>query len=195
MICSAKLIKNSVSEENIIQTTGGAISLRQAPHKVSSKQTNYWWRSWSNIIAEISIRANFYKVKFLYGIFQIKVKKKSKPKIAFITRIGLFEYSGMRFGLLNALVSIQWSIENVMKRAMIDIPNSYRQCNHFFKEFRRPPGTFTTNVWSDQIRKMRNLWDILLVLGSNGKCRKLEGDQNLPKNWLCQLYANPYLYY
>jgi hypothetical protein len=44
----------------------------------------------------------FWKIDLRFGYHQLKIRASDMPKIAFITRYGLYEYTVMSFGLTNA---------------------------------------------------------------------------------------------
>jgi hypothetical protein len=45
----------------------------------------------------------FSKIDLQLGYHQLKIRASDVPKIVFITRYSLYEYTGMSFGLTNAL--------------------------------------------------------------------------------------------
>ncbi|CAF0791950.1 unnamed protein product [Brachionus calyciflorus] len=67
------------------------------------------------MIALLNGARRFTKLDLISGYHRIGIKEGDKPKAAFITELGLFEFNVMSFGLTNAPATLQRAMEKALK--------------------------------------------------------------------------------
>ena len=78
-----------------------------------------------DLLANVSRRKIYTQVDLYSGFWQIPLREEDKPKTAFITPMGLFQWTVMPFGLMNAPATFQTFMEKVLKPVLHDIVEVY----------------------------------------------------------------------
>ena len=78
-----------------------------------------------DVLASLGGAKFFSKMDLKSGYHQVKMSDESRPKTAFITHMGLFEYNRMPFGLRNSPAIFQDLMNNVLQGLLYDFTLAY----------------------------------------------------------------------